>query len=364
MNRRFIKLTIGFGIIFSLLFLIYPTRKLEWVLNYQGIWIWNKQGFFGTKPYPGLEPPKKFISGYKWEGGFYSFFSGKYYKSEEDKKIEYALLEPGFLEYKKIGDQILFYDGNKEILWKKNYSSYPRPGYRLNIIPLVSGDGNAVFLIDRNGNPISPGMVEGNFVTDICYSNDFIFILFGGGEYYLINSNKGLIIQNKIQTTPNQPYFAKSCAISPNGEFYAIHYQDGNQDKIAILSSEGEKRVYHSEKITTHKLHMAINHFGILGIIFSQKAIFLDKKAREITNIPGEFNEYFNPIVALGNKFLIGTKKKFYVVNDKGKILYENSIYAEYYRFIPLDSGNFFIETDKDIRYYFNFDLNYLVNGK
>ncbi|MCC5814684.1 MAG: hypothetical protein JJT78_08010 [Leptospira sp.] len=345
-------------IFFSIVFVYFPVAQLSWSHQVFETWLWDKSGGYGTKPDPISENPIDTLSGYKYKNKFFSFPSGRFYQVSEGKLLEYSILDEGYFEYKKLGDEVSYYNGWKELFWKKPYSSYPRPGYFSSILPLVSGDGNTVFFADRNGNPSATPSVDGRFATDICFSVevDHTLVLFSGGEYFLLNGKGEILKQYESAKVENHSdtYFAKSCSISPNGDKFAIHHQQGQEDKIVIYDSKGKEYEFSLDTIYPHKLHFVLNNHSEILIANQNSVKLLSDRGKLIhskENLP--MNTYYNPVLALGDFFLWGSNESMNVWNREGVTIYEKKLPQnnQPLRFLPGKIPNtFYVETKENIK--------------
>jgi dTDP-4-dehydrorhamnose 3,5-epimerase-like enzyme len=345
-------------LVFTFLFTFYPASEYEFTPNMVETWVWNKTGGYGTRAYKNSEDPVKYLNGYKIKNNFFSFLSKKFYQIPEDRLIDYPLTGEGFFEYKKLGDEISYYSGYRELFWKKPISSYPRPGYYSKLLPLVSGDGNTVFLVDRNGVPTGITSVDGRFAVDIGYAtnSERIFLLFSGGEYFLFSEHGEIITQHQVVDTEHKTsYFAKSTAVSEDGSIYGIHFQSSDRDYIKVMNDQG-KVLYDLEldKIYPHKLHFSLSNKGSMILALPNQYQLISHKGKIILSQDSiKLDTYYNPTFVKNDLFMIGLQDKIIVLNSEGRVVWEKSfpINANPYRFLPSEWKNvFYIETSQDIR--------------
>ncbi|WCL48303.1 hypothetical protein [Leptospira sp. GIMC2001] len=346
------------SLIFFFIFMYFPATNHKFLPNVIESWIWNKSGGYGTRPYLDAENPTKILNGYKMKDRFFSFVSKEFYSVSSDILIEYPILGQGFYEYKKLGDEVSYYNGYKELYWKKPYSSYPRPGYYAGVIPLISGDGNTVFIADQNGNLSGPGEVNGRFVVDVAYSyqNERTLVLFAGGEYFLFDKSGAIInqyIPEKIKYS--QTYFAKSASVSADGKLFAIHYQMGDFDYIDVHQESGKVILNHKlPMIIPHKLYFQLSNLSYLFIGLEDSYLLLDDDGDEIINFSSNsLNKIYKPIFILNELFIYHSENKVRIVNADGNLIREISLESSLspIRFLPGKSEDvFYIETSNDIR--------------
>ena len=229
-----------FTSIFTWIFIFFSGNKLIQVPILLENWAWDK-----TSQQQGLSPDnrnfenqlkssEKSINGYLTSRKRpFIFQSKKEFLIEEDEFFEIPFFGKGFISYKKIGDKITYYSQDGEILWKKPSKSYPYSTWHGKINFLISGDGNQVLFIDRNGNPTGIEQADGSFLTDIAQTSTMgSLLLFSGGEVYRIDSNAELIFKKSEKDRDNF-YFYKSASISENGNLTALHYIKNNEDFIS-----------------------------------------------------------------------------------------------------------------------------------
>lgn len=351
------KIYLASILFFGLVFIIFPSSKYDFQVNLIDTWIWDKQGGYGTQHSNISENPTSNLAGYKNQGSFYSFPSGKFIKMEEGFLLDYSIFGEGFYQYKKLGDEVSFFDANNELFWKKPYSSYPRPGYNPNLIPFVSGDGNIVFLVDKNGNQTGVKQVTGRFATDISYSyySDHTIILFSGGEYFLLDG-AGVLLQkhNSKDIEHNQSYFAKSVVLSPNGKAFAIHAQNGEVDTISVYNSENEL-IYSKNlnSIIPNKIYLALDDDGSLLYYENDKFSLLDKDGDEVSNYKADTKKVYQTVFVKDGIFFFLSGNELQIINKKGIVLRSLFLPSNLkpVRVLPSKAANnYYIETSKDLR--------------
>ncbi len=343
---------------FLIIFIFFPSKHLVFSPNLIDSWIWEKEGGYGTKSAEGAENPLTTLNGYKLNNSFFSFSSKQFLKIPEGSLISYSIFDKGYYEYKKLGDLISYFNENQELFWEKKYSSYPRPGYFSTVIPLVSGDGNIIFLADKNGNPIGNAEVKGRFATDIDFSfySDLMILLFSGGEFFLLDENGNILTKHKdIEVEHTETYFAKSASISSNGTYFAIHHQKGNEDVIKVYSREGELEfIKILPEIVPHKINMVISDDGSLIYPEQNKFNILDKDGDLIQSVQNQSpKEVFQPLLAKDRLIFIKSGNNIKILDSKGILIREIYLASNFnpIRFLPgKNPGSFYIETSKDIR--------------
>lgn len=351
------KIYLFSSIVFLIIFLIFPKSNYDFQVNLIDTWIWDKEGGYGTKSALNSEDPFTNLAGYKIAGSFYSFPSKRLFKIDEAYLIDYSLFGEGFFQYKKLGDEVSFFDSNNELFWRKTYSSYPRPGYNPNLIPFVAGDGNIVFIVDKNGNQTGIEQVTGRFATDISYSyySDNTIILFSGGEYFLLDGKGNILLKhNGKDIEHTQSYFAKSVALSPSGKVFAIHAQDGDSDSITVYDLKNE-RIYSKllSSIVPNKIYLAVDDDGSILYYENDLVFLLDARGDEVAKFKTDTRKVYQPVMVKDGMFFYQSGNELKIINKEGVLLREIFLPSNFkpLRFIPSKSiNNFYIETSKDIR--------------
>lgn len=344
--------------LFFLIFLFFPASREDFAPDFVETWVWDKEGGYGTKPYQYSENPKDHLNGYKLGNSFFSFSANRFHTIPMDRLIDYPLTGEGFYEYKKLGDEIVYYNGQREMFWRKSYSSYPRPGYFSTVIPLVSGDGNTVFIADRNGNLAGAGNIDGRFAVDIAYSSESerTFVLFGGGEFFLFDPQGEILWQySQIDVEHKDTYFAKSASLSPKGEYISFHYQSGDKDWIVVHNDQGKQQyLYELEGIYPHKLHFALSDNGAMLLVLPDKEIFINPKGKVLHENPSkDLQRYYNPILFKNGYFFSARNDRIMAHDAQGKLVYDRQVPSSIHpiRFIPgKKQGVVYVETKNDMR--------------
>ena len=132
-------------------------------------WAWSKTQEVGMSTDTRFKfSPMEKLNGYKTENGVYFFRAGKFVL-DENSFSEMPLNGKGHFLYKKIGNSVLYYSNDGEILWDKPYKSYPRVSHNGELLLFISGDSNQVLVSDLNGNPTGAKQIDGRFLSDISF---------------------------------------------------------------------------------------------------------------------------------------------------------------------------------------------------
>ena len=144
----------------SLLIFVNLGNSYTPISHVQENWAWSKTEEIGmsTDARFKLNPMER-LNGYKTKNGVYFFRAGKF-TLDENSYSEMPLIGKGHFLYKKVGNSVLYYSNDGEILWEKPYKSYPRVSNNGELLLFVSGDENQVLISDLNGNPTGAKRID------------------------------------------------------------------------------------------------------------------------------------------------------------------------------------------------------------
>lgn len=325
----------------------------------QAIWSWDKKNLideFGldsriTEKEKNASPYRA-LPGYQSSSGkLYLFSNKKQFQPEENEIIEIPTLGSGFLSYKKIGDKITFYSKNGEILWKKNYQSYPYSTPYGKILYLISGDGNQILIIDVNGNPVGAKQLDGRFLTDISNSSKSgSFILFSGGEYFRLDSAGRLVYKNDDLDSGEFKFF-KSSAISENGEFVAVHFVEGENDYIQLYNNKIPQYKIKLNTVYPHKIYLSISNSGEILLNLREKIQLYSNKGEVIKTLSkSREEEVYQICFSNGEIFLASSGDKVLFLTKDGEIFSKISGSPPKQRvFLNTAEDSFYFETNNYI---------------
>jgi hypothetical protein len=270
---------------------VYPVAKISLTTS-------GKPSRAGRSPFNGIvierERAKYFIRP-----------DGRSVTLDPDRLYSVPFLGTGFFEYEKIGSTITFRGRDGEILWTKNYNSYPVPDYTGRLILLLTGDNNRVDLINSNGNPAGDLFVAGNFLSDFDFSTrrGVALLTFAGGKIYILDDSAKKIAHYDF-ANPEMEIFLKSCAISPDGNEIAIHYYENGRDYISVLQRrEMEPEVTPLMKIELpavypHLLHMGVTERGGLLVAAPDFTVFYDDSGESVWSHTVKESDIYRPVLS------------------------------------------------------------------
>ncbi|MCE9501951.1 MAG: hypothetical protein K8R21_15835 [Leptospira sp.] len=342
---------IGFLLSFTATF-FWAGNRFSPAVYFQENWAWNKSGDYGMDEDRRLKTnPKNILNGYKSGNRLFFFHENKAVQADDTAKTEIPLLGRGFLKYYKIGKTISYFSGDNELLWEKNYKSYPRPDLTGDLILLVSGDNNQVLTIDINGNPSGIRQIDGRFLTDISFSYNGSFLIFSGGESARLDK-KGNSVYSTVFEDKSILTFNKSSALSPNGEFAAIHTLIGESDFISLLDKNG--KILHKtrlEQVYPHKLYIGISDNGELLVNLPEKIILFGHNNKQIFLYEKKNREgNYQVAHSTGNFFAASADGRILILDTRGNLLKNKQVHSWPVRAIPSgETNSFFIETQSEI---------------
>ncbi|MCZ8158075.1 MAG: hypothetical protein O9264_18290 [Leptospira sp.] len=340
--------------IFSFLLFFLWDMNLPMLASIKETWLWNKDGAFGTSTPNVGENPLSVLNGYRIDSKYYSFSTGKFVNYEEPMKVDFALLNKGYIEFQKIGDEVNFFSSSGELFWKKPINSYPRSGYFGSPVLYLAGDNNTVFLLDTSGNPLGTGELNGRFLTDYDFdqTGKGAVILFSGGEIDRVD-DKGILVYHKDLSENRVTSFFKSVTLSPNGKNVLVHFSVGSKDFLMILDETGKiQEEWELEGFYPHKVYFALSDSGRSLLNLPDKVLFFEGDTLIWQEKKEKLGSTYQAVYAKSNVFIYQKDKDIVFLNDKGKIIRiktlttsENPI-----RFFPgKESDTFYLETKKDI---------------
>ncbi|AAS70671.1 hypothetical protein GS518_10405 [Leptospira interrogans] len=352
---------VGFGLFFLILFFYFLGNPYPTAIGIQKVWAFSKSAHAGMAPDPRfLWNPEEEINGYKYENSYYTLSSSNGVVFDDIIKIEYPLNTKGYIEYKKIGSEVNFYSPSREILWTKEYRSYPRVSPSGNLVLLIAGDHNQVLLSDINGNTTGAGKIDGRFLTDYTFASVSLItgVLFSGGELFVLDSKGAIQIKKNLGSEKN-PVFAKSVSLSPDGSKIAIHLLNTNRDSVIVFGEKGEEIFsFDLDTIYPHKLNLAISNTGEILVSTPNSIEFYDVSGKKILNLKRTSNNgVYQAVYHNGNWFTAELNQEILFIDEVGKILKKEKIRGSDLpvRFFPSGkNASVVLETKKELFLYRN----------
>lgn len=167
------------------------------------------------------------------------YSKGSVFDLPDDRLYEIPLHGDGYITYEKIGHEVDYRSGSGEILWKREFSSYPVTSPDGSMILMIAGDSNIIEVIDRNGNKTLNEDIAGSLLTDYSFAGNCsgAALSYSDGTVYLIAKDSLL----KHIMEGEEYVFVKSIAISDRCEHIAVHYEDKEGDHVVIFDIHEEK---------------------------------------------------------------------------------------------------------------------------
>lgn len=322
--------------------------------------MWKKESFKGLPEDKRFSfSPKKSFNGYRTAAEWFSFRTGKKIPLKPKEKVETPSTGSGYLLYEKIGENVEFYSSYGEKLWKMPFKSYPRTSRQGNLSLLISGDNNQVITVDKNGAKIGIEKMDGRFLSDYAFSNNTegAFIVFAGGELFLINSKAEPLFQ-LFAGNDKELYFFKSAALSPNMNFSAVHFLYKDSDYFRLMNNKGEK-VYDVKfpRVYPHKIFMAVSDEGYSLINLPERIIFVSSEGKVIQDIKKQSKTptVFQTAFYTGKMFVANASGELGFYDKTGKLLNKHYIFDTPFRALP--SGKEDVVFLESRSYLFTFQL-------
>jgi|JI10StandDraft_1071094.scaffolds.fasta_scaffold02820_8 hypothetical protein len=293
-------------------------------------WAWSKTEEIGmsTDARFKLNPLER-LNGYKTKTGVYFFRAGKF-AIEENSFSEMPLVGKGHFLYKKVGNTVLYYSNDGEVLWEKPYKSYPRVSHNGELLLFISGDGNQVLISDVNGNPTGAKQIDGRFLSDIAFPvmANGALLVFSGGEIALLDGTGKIIFQKKDEPNSKDFLFCKSGAVSPNGKLSAVHFLRNTKDFIAILNEKGEiLSSFTLENVYPHKIFMALDDEGNIAVNLPDQVSIVGKKGKAVWKKQKSKREDIYQIAySSGSYFAVSVENQVLFLSSEGNVLGHRSI--------------------------------------
>lgn len=292
---------------------------------------WN--GLFSP---PGPDSEKQPGTLYNW--------SGVLKKLEEGSLASIPFRGDGYFIYQKAGDRLTFHDKKGEILWERQIRSYPLPEPGGRLIFLLTGDGNRVDIIDRDGNPAGIQSVAGNILTDISFADRSgdACVVFATGAMVVVQ-NTGELKGEVLSNDDGERKITKGCALDSNGNLLAIHYQGEAQDYINIYryrkkdDSSGFEPEYTFPipGIVPTTVPMALSENGVM-IPLDSKVLLFTLEGELLLNHHIGMSEAYRPVLTLAGNFIFHDGGRLYLVDRRGKIQ-ETIPVPDSRSFLPMD---------------------------
>ncbi len=191
--------------------------------------------------------------------------NGRTFSFEEPARAFVPFLGSGFIQYQKVGGLLEYVTPAGELLWKKDYATYPYSDPTGKLLLFVSGDANDAIIGDENGTAIT--RTSGDFMSHHCFAQRALGVgLVFSGTALRVFDEKGTLL---LEWKPEGRFFLKSCALSAGGGRVALHYEAEGADWIVALGVQAggrPKRLWRTRLETRypHLLMMALGDNGLL----------------------------------------------------------------------------------------------------
>lgn len=344
-------LTIILSLFFSLLFFFQLGNKFDDSVFFQKIWNWNKVNDQGMNPHKKAENPFLILNGYPKSNHLYFFNSGRILK-QSAFLYELPIMGKGYIVYKQTGDEVSYFSPQNEILWKKEINSYPKVSSTGNIILFTSGDNNQIIITNGSGHDLIK--VSGRFLTDYSFSENGFVVLFSSGEYYYIDNNGKIIYQMEMTPEKNSSLlFSKSASVSKSGNCFAVHYLDGQADRITLYKKFKKKFSIKLPRIYPHRINIAVSDSCQLAVNVIDRFFITDEGGRLIVEkikvSKEKMYNIFQPVGVINDTFIISNSSYVYFYDISGNLIQQMKYPEIPWRVFSKSTNEFFFETEKEI---------------
>ena len=340
-------------IIFGFTIFLNLESSFSHVKHVQENWAWSKTEEVGMSTDARFKySPMEKLNGYKTKNGIYFFRAGKF-AIDETSFSEIPLNGKGHFLYKKIGNSVLHYSNDGEILWEKPYKSYPRVSHNGELLLFIAGDGNQVLVSDINGNPTGAKQVDGRFLSDLSFPVlvNGALLVFSGGEIAILDARGNLVFQKKDEPNSRDFIFCKSGAISPNGKYSLIHYIRNEKDYISLLNEKGEIiSSFTLENVYPHRVYMALDDIGNIAINLPDQMFIVNRKGSVVYKKQKTKREDIYQIAYnTGKFFAMSSENQILFFSETGNILGKRNITMPARMRPSGDKDTAFLETTNEI---------------
>jgi hypothetical protein len=315
---------------FSLLIFFNLGNSYTHISHVQENWAWSKTEEIGMSPDARFKlNPLERLNGYRTKNGVYFFRAGNF-ALDENSFSEMPLVGKGHFLYKKVGNSVLYYSNDGEVLWEKPYKSYPRVSHNGELLLFVSGDANQVLVSDINGNPTGVKQIDGRFLSDISFPvmANGALLVFSGGEIALLDKVGQVVFQKKDEPNSKDFLFCKSGAISPNGKLALVHYLRNAKDFISLLNEKGDiVSSFTLDNVYAHKIYMALDDEGNIAVNLPDQISIISKKGKTLfKKQKSKREDIYQVAYSSGSFFAVSLENQVLFIANDGSILGRRNI--------------------------------------
>ncbi len=189
--------------------------------------------------------------------------------------------EGGYVaRYDRVGRFVDFYGIGGERFWKLKSLEYPFLSHNSKLILLLNGDQSRIRLVDFHGALTGVKSISGRFCTIIAFAKgtDHGAAGFLDGSYYLLDGTGALIIKGNAP----EGNLIKGLAVSPGGEYLAVHYGGSGKDRIRLCrvksgSLDGSFEELALASVHLSRIPMAVNSRGDMAFLELNRFVVTDR---------------------------------------------------------------------------------------
>jgi hypothetical protein len=256
-----------------------------------------------------------------------------------DERIFVPFLGQGFFKYYKAGQKVFYFSPDGETLWEKDFAAYPLTDNQSTILLLITGDGNRIDIMDKNGNPAGDQSVSGNILTQIRFAEDSSdsCIVFGTGGAFVLNSKGTVRFSWKSES---QESFSKSCNLSNDGKWAALHVLENGKDKILVFQNDKKFKEIILPGIYPHNLYFSLNDHGV-WIATPERHLFFSFKgdSEQTYTVYQDAISVYRPVFAGADYFLAEDGHQMVVADRHGHLLHYMPLPKGVFRFMSAGNG-------------------------
>lgn len=273
---------------------------------------------------------------------------------------------PGYFRYSQAGKEVFYHSLEGEILWQREYHSYPSASPTGEFIFMITGDGNLIEILDENGNPAPVPSIAGNILNSYEFSgkNNHACVAFSNIVRYVLNGGERVL--DYIPETNDGLVFLKSCNVSYDGLSFALHYQAGDDDHIAYVKveyDESEDRYdldmqfdVTLDEVFPHLIYMAVGETKVIASL-PKKIVLFDDNGDILDEEPVSWNSAYRPVYSGENFYVAGKENEFLVFDGQGRRILDVSLPSDakegVWRFFNgIKPGVFALESASAVHFY------------
>ena len=180
--------------------------------------------------------------------------------------------------YRKVGNEVEFFNAAGERFWKLPSLEYPYLSRRGRLLFLMNGDHSGIRIADYNGRILGEA-ISGRTCTALAFAdrNDRGAAGFLDGTYCFVDSSGKVLAKGRAP----EGSLVKGIAVSGTGRYGAVHYGNNRKDVLRIVAAEsgeydecGLSQVHHS------KTSLHVDDRGFCAVIDGNRLVRVSPSGR------------------------------------------------------------------------------------